>query len=263
MNNRDIIRMKMLKKARESINQKLAGREIHIIKAVNLLTDLDSVNNLLKENASEWKQRKPTGEAIREYQQLEENTQKIEEEKKSLTEFIEKEMASEFPNFSALATPIIGAKLLSSAGSKKRLCFSPSSTIQVLGAEKALFSHIRKNTKSPKHGHIFNHPLMQKLPRSKRGKAARLIAGKLTIALKQDYFGGENTSKQVLNELELEIEKIALEPEKEKKKLSNHDSEKQNKENNSDAKIERKPFKQKNKFKEKKKNFKIKNYRNY
>jgi hypothetical protein len=53
---------------------------------------------------------------------------------------------------------------------------------------------------------------MQKLPRFKRGKVARIIAGKLSIALKQDYFNGENTSKKVLAELEKEISKIAAEP---------------------------------------------------
>ncbi|MCX6803573.1 MAG: hypothetical protein NTY48_03300 [Candidatus Diapherotrites archaeon] len=164
------------------------------------------------ENASEWKLRTPSGEAKNAFEELEQNTSKIEEEKKALTEFIEKEMTSEFPNFSALATPVLGAKLLASAGSKKRLCFMPASTIQVLGAEKALFAHMRNNAKSPKHGHLFNHPLMQKLPRFRRGKVARIIAGKLSIALKQDYFGGENTSSKVMKELAEKIGAIFNEP---------------------------------------------------
>jgi hypothetical protein len=212
MEQREFLRKQMLKKTKEQINEKFAGREIHIIKAVNLLSDLDSINNLMKENASEWKIRQPTGEAEIAYSELEKNTQSIEEEKKRLTEFIEKEMKEEFPNFSVLATPILGAKLLSAAGSKKRLSFMPASTIQLLGAEKALFAHLRKNAKSPKHGHLFNHPLMQKLPRFKRGKAARIIAGKLAIALKQDYFNGENTSKEALTEMEDKINKIASAP---------------------------------------------------
>jgi hypothetical protein len=202
----------MLKKAKDQINEKFAGKEIHIIKAVNLLEDLNSVNNLLKENATEWKMRQPTGEAEESYLELEKNNKTIEEEKQKLTLFIEKEMNEEFPNFSVLATPIIGAKLLASAGSKKRLCMMPASTIQLLGAEKALFAHIRKNAKSPKHGHLFNHPLMQKLPRVKRGRAARMIAGKLTIALKQDYFGGENTSSEVQKEMQKRIDSLIAEP---------------------------------------------------
>lgn len=230
MDSRDALRVKLLKKAKEQINQKFAGREIHIIKAVNLLSDLDSVGNLLKENASEWKLRKPTGDAEEAFTELEKNSENIEEEKKSLTEFIEKEMKEEFPNFSVLATPVLGAKLLSAAGSKKRLAFMPASTIQVLGAEKALFAHLRRNAKSPKHGHLFNHPLMQKLPRVKRGKVARIIAGKLSIALKQDYFNGENNSSTALKELEEQIATVAAEPitakqqEKEKELIAQHET---------------------------------------
>ncbi len=206
------LRKKLLKKTKEQMNEKFAGKEIHIIKAVRLLSDLDSINNLMSENASEWKLREPRGEAADAFTELNENTERIASEKKKLMEFIEKEMDAEFPNFSIIATPVLGAKLLASAGSKKRLCFMPASTIQVLGAEKALFAHLRKKANSPKHGHLFNHPLMQKLPRFKRGKVARIIAGKLSIALKQDYFNGENTSKNVLAELEKEIAKIAAEP---------------------------------------------------
>ncbi len=209
MEQRDFLRKKLMKKTREQINEKFAGKEIHIIKAVNLLTDLDSINNLMNENASEWGIRQPTGEAEAAFKELEKNTQSISIEKEKLQEFVIKEMTSEFPNFSTIATPVIGAKLLASAGSKKRLCFMPASTIQVLGAEKALFAHLRKNAKSPKHGHLFNHPLLQNLPRYKRGTAARIIAGKLAIALKVDYFNGANNSSEVLAELETRIAEVA------------------------------------------------------
>ncbi|MFA6268404.1 MAG: hypothetical protein WCW13_05630 [archaeon] len=226
MEQREFIRKQMLKKTKEQINEKFAGREIHIIKAVNLLSDLDSISNLMKENASEWKVRQPTGEAEKAFLELETNTKGIEEEKTKLTEFIQKEMSAEFPNFSVLATPIIGAKLLATAGSKKRLCFMPASTIQILGAEKALFAHLRKNAKSPKHGHLFNHPLMQNLPRFKRGKAARILAGKLAIALKQDYFNGENTSAEVKKEIQKRFDEIIAEPvtEKQEQKERDYDS---------------------------------------
>jgi nucleolar protein 56 len=217
MEQREFLRKQMLKKTREQIEEKFAGKEIHIIKAINLLSDLESINNLMGENVSEWKLRQPTGEAEKEFLNLEKNVKNINEQKEKLTEFIQKEMNTEFPNFSTIATPIIGAKLLASAGSKKRLCFAPASTIQVLGAEKALFNHIKHKARCPKHGHLFNHPLLQRLPKQKRGKAARIMAGKLSIALKQDYFNGENTSKEVIKELEKIIEKISNEPEKIKK----------------------------------------------
>jgi nucleolar protein 56 len=214
MEQREFLRKQMLKKTREQIEEKFAGKEIHIIKAVNLLSDLESINNLMSENVSEWKVRQPAGNAKNAYTELEKNVQNIGEEREKLIEFIQKEMSEEFPNFSVIATPIIGAKLLASAGSKKRLCFAPSSTIQMLGAEKALFNHIKHKAKCPKHGHLFNHPLLQKLSKQKRGKAARVLAGKLSIALKQDYFNGENNTKEVLSKVEKTIEKISQEPEK-------------------------------------------------
>ncbi|HNV01207.1 MAG TPA: hypothetical protein PKK60_02150 [archaeon] len=217
MEQREFLRKQMLKKTREQIEEKFAGKEIHIIKAINLLSDLESINNLMGENVSEWKLRQPTGEAEKEFLNLEKNVKNINDQKEKLIEFIQKEMNTEFPNFATIATPIIGAKLLASAGSKKRLCFAPASTIQVLGAEKALFNHIKHKARCPKHGHLFNHPLLQRLPKQKRGKAARVMAGKLSIALKQDYFNGENTSKEVFKELEKIIEKISNEPEKVKK----------------------------------------------
>ena len=95
MEQREFLRKQMLKKTREKIEEKFAGKEIHIIKAVNLLSDLDSVSNLLMENLSEWKKRSPTGEAASAFDSLEENLKHIESEKKTLTEFIEKEMNTE------------------------------------------------------------------------------------------------------------------------------------------------------------------------
>jgi nucleolar protein 56 len=102
-------------------------------------------------------------------------------------------MKEQLPNFSEIAGTLLGAKLLAEAGSKRKLAFMPSSTMQVLGAEKALFNHLKKKTSCPKHGVIFNHPLIQKIPKNKRGKVARILAGKLSLAAKIDYFGKEKT----------------------------------------------------------------------
>ena len=216
MNTRAELRKKILKRTKEQINEKFAGREIHIIKAVNLLGDLDSVSNLLHENETAWKERAPTGDAQQAFTELTKNASGIDAQKQSLITFIEREMSAEFPTFSVLATPVLGAKLLASAGSKKRLACLPASTIQVLGAEKALFAHLRNKATSPKHGHLFNHPFLQKLPRQKRGKAARVIAGKLSIALKLDFFNGKADAQAMLKEIEEKVAAIAQEPIKER-----------------------------------------------
>ena len=186
--NREILRKRIMKKTIDKMSEKLAGKEVHIIKAVKLTNDLENILNLLKENIEDWENRQPSGGAMEKLNELKQNKENIDQEKVSLDEFIEKEMNQELPNFSSISGCILGAKLLAEAGSKKNLAFVPSSTIQLLGAEKALFNHIKKKSLPPKHGHIFNHPLIQKLPKNKRGKAARIIAGKLSIAAKMDYF---------------------------------------------------------------------------
>jgi len=97
------------------------------------------------------------------------------------------------PNFMEVAGATIAAKLISHAGSIRRLVEMPSSTIQILGAEKALFRHMRNKKRNlpPKHGIIHEHQLIQKSKEELHGKAARALADKLSIAIKIDYFKGK------------------------------------------------------------------------
>ena len=106
--------------------------------------------------------------------------------------YLEIIMQRHTPNIMKVGGPTIAAKLLALAGSMDRLSRMPSSTIQLLGAETALFRHLRnKRSKPPKHGIIFNHVLLQRAPRPMRGKVARALADKLSIAAKIDFFKGE------------------------------------------------------------------------
>jgi len=86
--------------------------------------------------------------------------------------------------------------------SLKHLAMLPASTIQLLGAEKALFRHIKTGSRSPKHGIIINHSIVQKAKRNEKGKAARMLADKLSICAKLDYFKGEFKAKEYKKELE-------------------------------------------------------------
>ncbi len=90
------------------------------------------------------------------------------------------------PNMSYLAGELLAAKLVAQAGGLKKISTFPSSTIQVLGAEKALFKHLRSGSRPPKHGLIFQHPLISTSPKKLRGKIARSLAAKLAIASKAD-----------------------------------------------------------------------------
>ena len=136
--------------------------------------------------------------AMKEIQLLALNALNIKEERDYLLKFIENEMVKVASNFAKVAGTMLAARLLDEAGSLKKLAFMPSSTMQVLGAEKALFRHLRnKQAKPPKHGLIFMHPFVQKVPKNKRGKMARAIAGKLCIAAKEDFFGKKDISKNL------------------------------------------------------------------
>lgn len=106
-------------------------------------------------------------------------------------------MEKHCPNVSVVATPMIGAKLLALAGSLKRLSELPASTVQILGAEKALFRHMKTGAKMPKHGIILHHPLVSKVGYELHGKAARAVADKISIAAKVDFFKGNFVGEEL------------------------------------------------------------------
>ncbi|MBI2134239.1 hypothetical protein HYU11_06200 [Candidatus Woesearchaeota archaeon] len=117
--------------------------------------------------------------------------------------YLERLMDEICPNTKTVAGALIGAKLISLAGSFKRLAQLPASTIQLLGAEKALFRHMKTGARSPKYGVIFSHPVIQTSKRALWGKAGRALADKLAIAAKVDYFKGKFIGDKLLKELEM------------------------------------------------------------
>lgn len=129
--------------------------------------------------------------------------------KKELTEYIEKITKETIPNMSAVAGPLLSARLLALAGGLEKISRMPSSTVQLLGGEKALFRHLRdKNSPAPKYGALFAHPYVQKSPKELKGKVARLIAAKLSLAAKTDFFSKEDKGEQLKKELEEQVKKV-------------------------------------------------------
>lgn len=124
--------------------------------------------------------------------------------------YIESLMSQIAPNTDKIAGTILGAKLISAAGGLKNLAEMPSSTIQLLGAEKALFRHIRSGAKSPKYGYLLSHGMMPKVKIGNRGKLARFIAGKIAISAKVDYYsqGKDIQWQALLKEIEEKVEKL-------------------------------------------------------
>jgi nucleolar protein 56 len=125
-----------------------------------------------------------------------------------LERYVDARMRQVAPNVCELAGPIIGARLMMQAGSLSRLASMPSGTIQLLGAEKAMFRHMKKKTDPPKHGVIFQHPLVHNAPVWQRGPIARTLASKISMAARADAFTGNDISALLKTQLEGRVEEI-------------------------------------------------------
>jgi len=127
--------------------------------------------------------------------------------RKQLEDHVETEMRKIAPNLSAVLGTSVGARILARAGSIKNLAIMPASTIQVLGAEKALFRSLKTGSQPPKHGLLFQHTLVHAAPRWQRGKIARAIAGKAAIASRVDFHGG-GLNQVLLDKLNIRVDEI-------------------------------------------------------
>lgn len=125
-----------------------------------------------------------------------------------LSDHIEVAMEAVAPNVKELLTPSVGARIIAKAGSLARLATLPASTIQVLGAEKALFRALKTGARPPKHGLIFQHPLIHSAPKWQRGKIARAIASKVAIAARIDYYRHEGRDSMIQDRLNTRISEI-------------------------------------------------------
>jgi nucleolar protein 56 len=128
--------------------------------------------------------------------------------RQSLEKYVDAVMEEVAPNTKAIGGSLLGARLLALAGGLLNLAKLPASTIQVLGAEKALFRSLKTNARPPKHGIIFQHPLIHDAKRWQRGKIARALAGKLSIAARVDAFSGKYAGDGLKADLEKRIEEI-------------------------------------------------------
>jgi nucleolar protein 56 len=125
-----------------------------------------------------------------------------------LEDYIDSAMEEVAPNIKALTGALLGARLIALAGGLTNLAKMPASTLQVLGAEKALFRSLKTGTKPPKHGIIFQHAFLHEAKKWQRGKIARALAGKLAIAARTDAFGGRYIGEELRADLEKRVEEI-------------------------------------------------------
>jgi len=122
--------------------------------------------------------------------------------------FVEDSLKQIAPNMTAIVGASLSARLISIAGSLENLAKMPASTLQVLGAEKALFRSLKTGARPPKHGVIFQNTAIHQSPRWQRGKIARALSGKLSIASRVDAFGGEFIGEKLRDNVTKKVDEI-------------------------------------------------------
>jgi nucleolar protein 56 len=189
---------------------------VHVEEAVRAASDLDRVRNLIGERLGSWVSRDapdldpgdhdaaarralegsptspfspPDPGVLRARRRLAELYRAVELAHGELSAAVEAAVPAKTPNLTALLGPELAARLLAQARGLDRLARLPSSTIQVLGAERAFFEHLRGHAPPPRHGLLFLHPAIQSASRYQRGKLARALAGKVAIAARLDRAG--------------------------------------------------------------------------
>ncbi|MFB6163697.1 MAG: NOP5/NOP56 family protein [Haloarculaceae archaeon] len=211
--------------ARAAVAEAEGAADRQLVHAVRAMDDCRRLANELAERVSEWGSsrdgddgtgieyarelaaREPTAAVDRRLVSLARRVVALDEEAEQLRTFVESTAPDVAPNLSALAGPVLAARLIALAGGLEDIAKKPSGTVQVLGAEEALFAHLRGNAPSPKHGLIYTHEAVRGTRPEDRGSAARALAGKLTIAARIDHYSGDRRP-ELDDELDERIERI-------------------------------------------------------
>ncbi|MGQ9478802.1 MAG: NOP5/NOP56 family protein [Thermoproteota archaeon] len=206
--------------AKESVEESAKRRDLDIILAMQAYDDLVKMSNMLQDRIVTWaREREPVlmehGDAEKAIKmmvaeghgpiyvrKMAELYLKMVESRSSVEEQISMLMEESAPNLSSIVGPLLGARLIARVGSLSRLASLPASTIQIIGAEKALFRAMRRRGKPPKHGVIFQHPWVHGSPRKTRGKIARLLASRIAVAARIDCFSGRYIGEELKKDLE-------------------------------------------------------------
>ncbi|GAB2269706.1 snoRNP complex protein nop56 [Dionaea muscipula] len=127
-------------------------------------------------------------------QQFAQRVMDLSEYRKKLYDYLVTKMNDIAPNLTSLIGEIVGARLISHAGSLTNLAKCPSSTLQILGAEKALFRALKTRGNTPKYGLIFHSSFIGRASAKNKGRMARYLANKCSIASRIDCFSERSTT---------------------------------------------------------------------
>jgi hypothetical protein len=185
---RDAVRELAFAVAEVALADSFTGDE-DVLWGVRVLDEMKEQYNVLKEMATGWelvhKLSKTESEGATHLGALVKETERT---IGRLERFVEERMRQIAPSVCEVCGPILGARLIEKSGGLARLAMKPSSAVQILGAEKALFRHLKTGAPPPKHGIILLHPSIMGSPRRERGKKARAFAAKITMAARRDAF---------------------------------------------------------------------------
>jgi nucleolar protein 56 len=205
----DSLREATVAATREAVTERERADDQQLVHAVRAMDDTARTANELAERLAEWagslfddpgtgidgartvagiEPADPTEERA---VSLAERVVDLADERDDLEHYIRERAPTVYPNLSEMAGPVLATRLVALVGGLESLAKKPSGTVQVLGAEDALFAHLRGHAPSPKHGIIFTHEYVRGTRREDRGSAARAFAGKLTIAARIDHYSGD------------------------------------------------------------------------
>ncbi|RQD81478.1 MAG: RNA-processing protein [Methanocalculus sp. MSAO_Arc1] len=188
----------------------VSGRDAELLQMVRTLDQMDEAINLLSERVIEWylvtnpsfsqKGRKGSIKRVlprirrtrsRPLRGMADQLEGLAAARTALAADVSRLAGRVIPNTSELVGGLVAARIMARAGGLRKLASMPGSSVQVIGAEAALFSHIRIGSPSPKHGIIFQHRRVHNAQKGVRGRVARLLAAKIAIAARIDFFRGE------------------------------------------------------------------------
>lgn len=136
----------------------------------------------------------------------------ISEYRTQLYDYLKNRMMAIAPNLTVMVGELVGARLISHAGSLLNLAKHPASTVQILGAEKALFRALKTRKDTPKYGLIYHASLVGQTTAKNKGKISRMLAAKAALAIRYDALGEDtNTEMGVDNRAKLEARLRQLE----------------------------------------------------
>ncbi|KTF83033.1 hypothetical protein cypCar_00025571 [Cyprinus carpio] len=130
----------------------------------------------------------------------------ITEYRSQLYDYLKNRMMAIAPNLTVMVGELVGARLISHAGSLLNLAKHPASTVQILGAEKALFRALKTRRDTPKYGLIYHASLVGQTTAKNKGKISRMLAAKTALAIRYDALGEDtNAEMGVENRAKLEV----------------------------------------------------------